>query len=624
MKLNKFVLPIFLLGIVACSEDEIGNSDKWKVEGVVPANFVGCINKAVSSRSTIEGIWEPGNAIGISGGDKYINCKYVAETEGTDRHFTPATKEDSIYFDTSDPISFTAYYPYTGATGTAAGVINKTIMAEDQSEQNQTNIDYLFGTGQGSKASPLVALELEHKMALISFKFNNGYGVDLDQMENFTISGLKLSGEFNPLNGNAVATSETTEDITIPADQYTGSSYTKSLIFFPQTNLDLNISASFGTYNVSGKLPITGLASGYKYTCSVTVNKGGLNVTVEDGVEWDDDLQTSKPQEMTSRVKIPALPSVDGVSEVKLSIGGTEISGFNPDTQYPVASGQEVVLSFKLDNGKRVTAFDGSPKSGSCKMQFSYQDGVSKCTYSDFGPIVELNEFGLAVGDDSNTNASAPQVGDYYYLDGTWGNETESKNIIGVIFNLGVGTGPGNWWGLNKYSGYVLALTNTDKITDESKYGANDNPDPDDSGRCIWGEGYDMSIISSESTECLGYVTFSKVKELTDFASRYLAIYNASQYNVDTPDYTSGWYLPSVGEFRLLSQNYKSVIHDKIKNIDDKACDLMHWWRYFWTSSKSPDNKPIYLDWNDNNNFEEFIKTDFNEKNPLVRPILTF
>lgn len=618
MKLNKFILPIFLLGLVACSEDEIGNSEKWKVEGMVPANFVGCINKAVSSRSTIEGIWEPGNAIGISGGDKYINCKYVAETEGTDRHFTPATKEDSIYFDTSDPISFTAYYPYTGATGTSAGVINKTITAEDQSEQNQTNIDYLFGTGQGSKASPLVALELEHKMALISFKFNNGYGVDLDQMENFTISGLKLSGEFNPLNGNAVATSETTEDITIPADQYTGSSYTKSLIFFPQTNLDLNISASFGTYNVSGKLPITSLASGYKYTCVVTVNKGGLNVIVEDGVEWDDDLQTSNPQEMTSMVKIPALPSGDGVSEVELSIGGTEISDFNPSTEYPVASGQEVVLSFKLADGKRVTAFDGSPKSGSCKMQFSYQDGVSKCIYSDLGPIVEINEFGLAVGDDSNTSASAPQVGDYYYSDGTWGNETESKNIIGVIFNVGVGTGPGNWWGLNKYSGYVLALTNTDKITDEMMYNT------DDGGRCIWGEGYDMSIISSVGTECLGYATFNNLKGLSDFASRYFAIYNASQYEVDIPDYTSGWYLPSVGEFRLLSQNYKSVIHDKIKNIDDKACDLMHWWRYFWTSSKSSDNMPIYLNWDNNNNFEKFIQTGKGEKNPLVRPILTF
>lgn len=620
MKLNKFILPIFLLGLVACSEDEIGNSEKWKVEGVVPANFVGCINKAVSSRSTIEGIWEPGNAIGISGGDKYINCKYVAETEGTDRHFTPATKEDSIYFDTSDPISFTAYYPYTGATGAAAGVINKTITAEDQSEQNQTNIDYLFGTGQGSKASPLVALELEHKMALISFKFNNGYGVDLDQMENFTISGLKLSGEFNPLNGNAVATSEITEDITIPADQYTGSSYTKSLIFFPQTNLDLNISASFGTYNVSGKLPITSLASGYKYTCVVTVNKGGLNVIVEDGVEWDDDLQTSNPQEMTSMVKIPALPSGDGVSEVKLSIGGTEISDFNPSTEYPVASGQEVVLSFKLADGKRVTAFDGSPKSGSCKMHFSYQDGVSKCTYSDLGSIVELNEFGLAVGDDSNTSISAPQVGDYYYSDGTWGKETGSNNIIGIVFNVGVGAGPGNFWGMNKYSGYVVALTNTDKRTVETDY----NNQEDQSGRDVWGEGYDMTFISSDDTECLGYVTYNKVKDVSDFATHYKAIYTASTFDVKTPLGTSGWYLPSVGEFRLLSQNYKTVIFDKIKAIDDQACDLGHWWRTFWTSSKSSDNKPIYLDWNDNNNFEEFIKTDFNEKNPLVRPILTF
>lgn len=626
MKLNKFVLPIFLLGLVACSEDEIGNSDKWKVEGVVPANFVGCINKAVSSRSTIEGIWEAGNAIGISGGDKYVNCKYVAETEGTDRHFTPATKEDSIYFDTAEPISFTAYYPYTGNTGTVAGVITKKISGEDQTKENITNIDYLFGDGKGSKASPLVALELKHKMSLVVFNFENGYGVDLDQMENFTISGLKLEGTFDPATGNAVATSTATEDITIAADEYSGTtSYTKSVILFPQTDLNLNMSANFGSYEVNGSFNISKLESGKKYTFNVYVNKGGLDIELNGSVAWEDDVQNSDATEVVTKVTIPALPSVEGVSDVKLTVGTNEYTSSNwPSNSINVASGEEVVFSFKLAEGKRVTAFDGSPKSGSCKMQFSYQDGVSKCTYSDFGPIVELNNFGLTVGEESRTGA-APKVGDYFYSDGSWGTEKtpSGKNIIGVIFNVGVGAGPGNFWGMNKYSGYVMALTNIDGVVDEWAY----DKDPVElkDARCSFGEGYDVNILSKGTENCVGYFTYLNIKDDQSFATKYLACSKAIDFKtkVSTPTNTSGWYLPSLGEFALFYK-VKNNVETAFDNINDKALKVNRWFGFYWTLSLSSDNKPVFFE-PFKSSLDDAIRTNIDPKaDPLVRPILTF
>ena len=621
MKLNKFLLPVLLLGIASCSENEVEFSDKWKVDGEVPASFVGCMNKVVASRSTVEGIWEPGNAIGISGGD-YTNCKYVAETEGEDRHFTPASAEDSIYFKASEPVRFTAYYPYTGETGTEAGVITKKISGEDQTKENITNIDFLYGGGQGSMRSPLVALELDHKMSLVVFDFKNGYGVDLDQMQSFTISGLKLEGAFDTKTGNIVATSTEAEDITIAADEYSGTTYyTKSVILFPQTGSNLTMSAKFDGYDVKGSFPIMNLVSGTKYTCKVTVNKGGLDIKLEGSVEWTDDAQTSTPAVVESKVTIPALPSGDGISDVKLTVGDTEYTSDNWPSDINVATGQDVVLSFELADGKRVTAFDGSPKSGSCKMQFSYDNasGLSKCTYSDFGPIVELNDFGLTVGTESRTG-NAPKVGDYYYSDGTWGAETTDKNIIGVVFNVGVGAGPGNFWGMNKYSGYVVALTNTDKRTKDTDY----HNDKDQSGRDIWGENYDMSIISSEDTECLGYVTCSKVKEQSNFATNYKAINTAITFDVVTPEGTSGWYLPSIGEFRLLSKSH-STFSGKLDAIGDKSCNMTHWWHTYWTSSKSSDDKPVYIDFRvKGDDFEQSIVTKFNGKNPLVRPILTF
>lgn len=627
MKLNKLVFPIFLLGLVACSEDEIGNSYKWKNEGVVPANFVGCINKAVSSRSTIEGIWEPGNAIGISGSEKYVNCKYVAETEGTDRHFAPATKEDSIYFETSEPISFTAYYPYKGNTGTVAGVITKTITAEDQSEQNQTNIDYLFGTGQGSKASPLVALELEHKMALITFKFVNGYGVDLDQMQDFTVSGVKLGGTFDTSTGIATSTSDIA-DITINAEQYSGSLYEKSLIFFPQDNLNLNMSANFGTYQVSGAVDkFNKIESGYKYTFTVTVNRGGLVVDVEDGVMWTDDVDESNPTESNSyKVYIPALPqSVDGISDLKLYVDGHEVSEHNNGTWKDVAKGNSIELSFKLAPNKRVNSFDGYPLQGTCKVQFSYTaDGVSKCTYSDFASDVKLADFNLSVGNDINVSAAAPQVGNYFYADGTWGSEKEGKDIIGVIFNVGVGAGPGNFWGMNKYSGYVMALTNIDQNANESDYDK-DPPTLTTSARCSFGAGYDVNVLGKGTENCVGYFTYLKVKEDEDFATKYTACYKAIDFNtkVNTPTNTSGWYLPSLGEFALF-YNVKNSVNDAFKGIDDKALKTDRWFGFYWTLSLSSENKPVFFE-PGKTSLIDAMRTDPDPKaDPLVRPILTF
>lgn len=115
-----------------------------------------------------------------------------------------------------------------------------------------------------------------------------------------------------------------------------------------------------------------------------------MDIKLEGSVAWTDEEKTSTPEEVGSKVAIPELPSVEGISEVKLTVGGTEKTSITLPGEIEVATGEEVVLSFKLAEGKRVTAFDGSPKSGSCKMQFSYDNasGVSKCTYSDFGPIV--------------------------------------------------------------------------------------------------------------------------------------------------------------------------------------------------------------------------------------------
>jgi hypothetical protein len=135
------------------------------------------------------------------------------------------------------------------------------------------------------------------------------------------------------------------------------------------------------------------------------------------------------------------------------------------------------------------------------------------------------------------------QVGNYYYSDGTWGTSTQplNKTVVGVVFStLPSSTDKNNGW----THGYALALQNGDS-------------------NAAWAIIFGKEPLDYMNTSSLmvndkdGYSHTQVLKNGrlfgsstdADFHMYYPAFYEAIHYSVAAPSSSSGWYLPSIGQW---------------------------------------------------------------------------
>ena len=296
-KVNYLFLAAAALMLAACNNDE-----NEMTTGPVAARITAGID-ALQTR-TYDATWENGDAIGITTitdasttKTQYDNIEYTTTGDG---RFTSTTP---IYFQDMEAVTFSAYYPFSGTSGTAAGTISKTITAYDQSAGSQKNIDYMFATGAtASKTNPDVKFtndgstdaRFKHKMAKLTFNFKAGDDIDLTGMSDFTVSGLKMDGTFNTATGEATATATATaQDLTITETPVDANTHTRSLIVFPQDkpdNFRLTITVDGETYAANFTLPnsATTIDASKEYTFNVTVNKTAISVSSATIKPWDD------------------------------------------------------------------------------------------------------------------------------------------------------------------------------------------------------------------------------------------------------------------------------------------------------------------------------------------------
>ena len=293
MKTSKYLcLGMAALAFAACSNEEVLNDGL--VAAQVSAGIEGVQTRAAGTS------WDSNDRIGISctsnGQTSYTNVLYTI-SDASSGSFASTTP---IYFQDLEEVTFSAYYPYTANGGT----ISKTIAAADQEAEAQKEIDYMFATGaKASKASPEVKFTNEgntdarfkHCMSRLSFTFNKGAGTDLQDMTDFTISGLKMDGTFNTTDGTATVTATAQGvDLKITETPSTSDTYARSLILFPQQveNGKFNLSLTLGgeTYKTELSVPNSGtsLTAGNKYTYTITVNKTEITVSQSSIEEWGD------------------------------------------------------------------------------------------------------------------------------------------------------------------------------------------------------------------------------------------------------------------------------------------------------------------------------------------------
>lgn len=310
MKSKYVALAALALALSACNnnDDTDGKVDTESTE----ARFFGEINGATNRAAGT--VWTKDDAIGItgtSGNTTYTNIKYEY-TGGNGILFTAVTSANTIYYQNSNEVSFTAYYPFGGTEKDTPLEVTKTLTAADQDATNksvdgkftpQSQIDFLYGTGKGQRTSNdgKVELKFEHKMSKLVLNFIQGDDVDLNGLTQYKLENLEMAGTFDAAQGTAAAsdTQSTTKTLTIQKD---GGSFTdnrSSLILFPQAVSTATLTVTVGDNEYTATLQIpektagssgNGLESGKSYTYNVTVSKKEISISKADIIDWTEGI----------------------------------------------------------------------------------------------------------------------------------------------------------------------------------------------------------------------------------------------------------------------------------------------------------------------------------------------
>lgn len=312
-----FTAAALLLGMSACNNDENENL----TDGPVAATFTGSIEKAKVSTRMADTNWEADNLIGITGksGDtQYTNIPYKATQDGTDGNFEAVSEQ--IYFQNLDEVSFTAYYPYNNFSDPEKTDGKTKIKADTREQSLQKEFDFLYGTGKGSKANPVVPFSFEHRMSKLCLEVKGGDDVSFADLKKavFGLDNLVHEGTFDYADkGNTAPTGEAvpewafqgneTESQNIPAfsvkEEESSKKITYTLILFPQefTDSKLKFTAAIdqggetGVQRFSAEINLNQvesndgnkLVSGTQYNIPITIKKTQLTVGTPTITPWN-------------------------------------------------------------------------------------------------------------------------------------------------------------------------------------------------------------------------------------------------------------------------------------------------------------------------------------------------
>ncbi|MDE5785080.1 MAG: fimbrillin family protein [Duncaniella sp.] len=290
--MKKYILlAAAAINLAACNNDNV--VDNYADEPVA-ARITATIGRSAVSRAS-EDKWADGDEIGITLGDLYINRKHT--TESGDGVFTGVP----MYFrNKQDQISVSAYYPYTGAEGTAPAIVETTTGLERQTEDEQPDFDFLYASVDNvSGAAPNINFTFKHQMCKLSLIFRNGNdGTDVSIINSCRIDGLVLEGSFNPVTGECAAKNTSAAPIEMKPTVVENVEL-PHLILFPQTvgKVTMRITDSEDQeYSCELKFPDNRLVSGNHYVYTIVVKKTALSVEQYAITDWTETRLSSDGQ----------------------------------------------------------------------------------------------------------------------------------------------------------------------------------------------------------------------------------------------------------------------------------------------------------------------------------------
>lgn len=400
---------------------------------------------------------------------------------------------------------------------------------------------------------------------------------------------------------------------------------------------------------------------------SIAIDKASLEMEVGETAQLTatvtpEDAENKEVIWTSSNEKVATVDETGLVTAIAVGEASIVAACGNIKTDCPVTVSGKKSESITLDK-ESITLFEGKTEQLTATvLPEDAEDKTVTWTSSDNSiATVDANGLVTAVAEGNatitatNTTLSAtcavtvkkeessegPNVGDYYYSDGTYSSTLdESKEVIAIVFYVGhhpadksdySATGIGN----SQCHGYAVAVANSGKLlswgpfmntvgtapknaSDEYYYGDNtgdpNRPDLKINKDTDW-NGY-------QSTQMMKNVAETEYSGLNpDTPEGFPVAYMALNYETAAPGTSSGWFVPSTSQMITAYEASKSSENFNIDSF--KAFD-----RYpsFWTSSEDGyDDPSVYAFIAEVEDGAIKIDGDFKDyANHYMRPIIAF
>lgn len=603
-----FLLPALALSgmLASCSQEELPATDVGTPlpEGKYLLVLTASVGE-MQTRSAGKDTWTENDPIGVRIGDAGAKVgKYLVKS---DESTQPASERDALYWQNTASADITAWYPYEAQTNV------------DISDQRggYTNFDFLRAEIEADYKTQGIELQFKHQMAKVKYTLIHGEGMDEAALQNADVA---ISGYTKATFSEGVLTSSESENgwITPTTDGeallvpqgMSGKPFIKVSIMVDGTSRDFVYTPEDGAAN---------LESGYAYTYTITVKRTGIEVNAMCG-EWSDNEENGDAEEATFSLYLHHDTSVPNTSGFEVTDeNGTVLIANN--NVYSTQS-STVHISLSVNEGYCLKTFIARVVGGICQQNYSFDADTRTYVYTLHDIRSDLYFDPLVAEAEKNAGSvSEPNIGDYYYVDGTWSSELQ-KPCIGIVFKVESGTGDdasnyGDKLADKKIHGYVVALQDAHEAVG------------------IWGiRNQDVGNLPNEESftdKYNGYANTQTVKALPEFnevdlanplsKDQYWAFKAASDYAANAPANSSGWYLPSIGQLQdIYNLSNRAELLTKAGGTDFKTSENDG--RY-WSSTEYNGSDAWYYRFNGNGS-ERYAKGVEYQRYCYVRAVLTF
>ena len=617
---------------VSCTQDNlVAGSGTTLPPGKYPLQFTASVGERVKSRSACKDEWKEGDTIAVRIGDYPVTGSYMLNADGSVKKSINAL----AWLQPDDSVK--AWYPY---------VYHDQTLTKSLTDQSDGLVGYdLLSTDTVIRNyKETVDFEFKHRMSKVIFKLTPGDGISLEEFAtvrlsvngftaaNFNQGRVTPGGENDWLKSFFDAESSAPdcsvfEAIVVPQDM-------KGKDFFKvdlKVNVNGHILDKSLTYKAdagSGKLE-----AGHYSIYNVVVRKDRLEVNPPVTASWIDDREPGASQLWKFKVVFDENFNIPKESRNNMVFSSEVVNAeaFRDSTvNYLVVAGNEFSINTAIDIDKEISLGMRMMKSVEGKDNLTQTtETVGNQTKYTFNFRLRSNEVKVAYKEYS----SPPDVGDFYFSDGTWGSSLSAgKTCIGIVIKAL----ECKWW---EADGMMAAL-NT--LNDPATYDFNKFVDNSvhgyvlaltDAGKGLkWAatKEYGVGAVSRDDTSCNGYYNTAKVLNTVADINEAPSFQACRDYEGTVPSspFSSGWYLPSVGQCNAVIANY-DLIQNKIIAAggtilsNQKSSTVFR----YWTSSEDP-NKPTNA-WTlnaptKNPSIERTTKSSNNGNVFKVRAVLTF